>query len=57
MLQLIRNFLEPFFKYKNATFSVEQEKVIHYLCVGEIGKSIPRDLRLSSLGKLRDAKQ
>ena len=49
--------MEPFFKYKNATFSVEQEKVIHYLCVGEIGKSIPRDHRLSSLGKPRDAKQ
>ena len=30
-------------------------KRIHYSCEGEIEKSVPRDLRLPSLGKPRDA--
>ena len=32
-------------------------KRIHYLCEGRIEKSVPRDHRLSSLGKARDAKR
>ena len=33
------------------------KKRIHYSCEGRIEKSVPRDHRLSSLGKPRDAKR
>ena len=38
-------------------YSVEQEKKIYYLRGGRIDKSVPRDNRLSPLGKPRDAKR
>ena len=39
----------------NEVLSGEQEKNIHYSCEDGIEKSVPRDHRLSSLGKPRDA--
>ena len=42
-----------FFSNKNEVFSGDQEK-INYLCGDGIEKSVPRDHRLSSLGKPRD---
>ena len=37
--------------------TVVSKKKIHYSCEDRIEKSIPRDHRLSSLGKPRDAKR
>ena len=45
-------------KYPNKSInknSGEQEKGIHYSYEGRIEKIVPRDNRLSSLGKPRDA--
>ena len=35
----------------------DEQKRIHYSCEGRVEKSVPRDHRLSSLGKTRDAKR
>ena len=43
------------FSNKNGELCGEQEQKIHYLCEDSIEKSFPRDHRLSSLGKPRDA--
>ena len=44
-----------FFQYKNAVLSGKQEKRIHFSCEDGKEKSVPRDHRLSSLEKPRDA--
>ena len=52
----IQRLLEAYFKINK--YSGEQEKKsIHYSCEGRIEKSVPRDRRLSSQDKLRDAKR
>ena len=51
--QRIQKFLGAFFKYKMPYSMVCKKK--HYLCVAGIEKYVPRDHRLSSLGKPRDA--
>ena len=43
-----------FFHYKSIDLVVSKKK-IHYLCDDGIEKSVPRDHRLSSLSKPRDA--
>ena len=47
-LSVFRNYWKSFFKYENAVF-------IHYMYEGGIEKLVPRDQRLSALGKPRDA--
>ena len=52
----IQGLLEAYFHFKRKS-QWPARKRIHYLCDGGIEKSIPPDHYLSSLGKLRDAKQ
>ena len=54
LLSMFRNFWEPFLNL-NVVFNGEQEKesIIHF--EDRIENSVPRDHRLSSLGKPRDA--
>ena len=52
-LSILRDFWELILRYKKQWWA---RKRIHYSCGGRIEKSVPRDHRLSSLGKPRDAK-
>ena len=57
--QRIKDLLGAFLKSKNVVFNHfngGQWKIINYLCEDEIEKSVPRNHRLSSLGKPRNAK-
>ena len=51
-----RNFWEPYSNVKMRYLMVAR-KILHHLFEEGVEKSIPRDHRLSSLGKPRDAKQ
>ena len=60
----IQGLLEAYFKINKNSGEQEKESIIlvrvgkriHYSCEGRIEKSVPRDHRLTSLGKPRDAK-
>ena len=56
-LSEFRIFLKTLSSFSNINevLGGEQEKSIHYSCEGVIEKSVPRDHRLSSLSKPRDA--
>ena len=53
-LSVVRDFWKLISKLKKQWWA---RKRIHYSCEGRIEKSVPRDHRLSSLGKPRDAKR
>ena len=55
--QRIQGFLEGLFKFFQYKWGIKwwARKRIHYSCEVGIEKSVPRDHRLSSLGKPRDA--